>query len=337
MRTARGLHARCYEWGNLELALCKALRGKRLKQDAQHYVAHAEKNLTALAAQLRSTRLDVGLSHQFTIYDPKERVITAPCFAERVQHHAVMNVCEAEFEQRLIPHTYACRRGKGQFAAIAKAAQLARGHSWFMKMDVRKYFDSIPKKTLLARLDRVFQEPSMQRVFSQLIHTHSPGLERGLPIGSLISQHCANLYLDAVDRAVTEDARIGSYVRYMDDFVVWHDDKALLKELRRLLGEVLAKLGLSFKYEPYINRSHHGADFLGHRVTSEGVKLNRRSRLRFIQRMGEIMEDADGGANEQEIQQRAAALTAFVQHYSGAAWRLRAIQKAGAAPQAPTA
>ncbi len=70
--------------------------------------------------------MTVGPYHQFTIFDPKERLITAPCFRDRVLHHAVTLVCEPVFERLLIADTFACRRGKGRIAAVERARSFAR-------------------------------------------------------------------------------------------------------------------------------------------------------------------------------------------------------------------
>ena len=84
----------------------------------------------------------VGQYQRFVVHDPKERVIYAASFPERVLHHALMNVCEPFFERWLIHDTYACRRGKGQWAAVRRAEGFARRMPFFLKMDIRKYFDN---------------------------------------------------------------------------------------------------------------------------------------------------------------------------------------------------
>jgi retron-type reverse transcriptase len=337
MRRAKQLFDRIPERANLELAAQKALRGKRRKGDAIAYVARLDENLNDLAEQLHTGKIKVGSCTEFTIHDPKERLITAPCFAERVLHHAIMNVCEPEFEKRLIHHTYACRRGKGQFAALAAASRFARRSEWFLKSDVRKYFESIPKDGLLARIERVFAEPRLLELFSKIVHAHRPGEERGLPIGSLISQHCANLYLDPIDRQMTSVLLCGRYVRYMDDFVVWSDDKDGLKSMRSALGAELHEIGLHFKTEPLLNRTRHGMDFLGHRVFSDRVTLNRCSRARFATRSREVAAHLEEGRiSEGEAQSRATALCAFTSHYGSAFRRGRARLGRGCVPEART-
>ena len=120
------------EWENLRLALWKALKGKRDRYDAQAFVADIEPRLTRMGEQLRDGTIRLGRYHQFRIRDPKERVITAPCFEERVVHHAIMNVCEPEFDRRLIDDTFACRVGKGRLAALARAQAFARRAPFYL-------------------------------------------------------------------------------------------------------------------------------------------------------------------------------------------------------------
>ncbi len=333
MQRANNLFERIPLRGNLLLAVAKALRGKRAKRDARAWVAGLDANLERLSEEICSGEVRVGEARQFMIHDPKERLITAPCFGERVLHHAVMNVCEAEFERRLVFHTYACRRGKGQFAALEAARNFAAQNTWFLKMDVRKYFESIPKAGMLDRLRRVFAERRVLDLFARMLHAHRPGERCGLPIGSLISQHCANLYLDAVDRLVTQDLGLGASVRYMDDCVVWAQDKPTLIGVREAVRARLAAMGLAFKCEPQLNRSTHGMDFLGHRVLARRVVPNRRSRIRFERKLRCINEAVRAGTmGEAEAQRRLSAVCAFVSHFGVAAWRRRVMLAAGRGP-----
>jgi hypothetical protein len=89
-------------------------------------VADLDANLRRLRERLLDQAVQVGRFHQFTIYDPKERLITAPCFEERVLHHAILNVSEPVFEHWLIHNTYTCRVGKGRIACLARAQRFAR-------------------------------------------------------------------------------------------------------------------------------------------------------------------------------------------------------------------
>lgn len=104
------------DYENLRLATARALRGKRDRPDVSQFVAKLDVNLTAMRLQLLSDSIDLGTFRQFVINDPKRRIITAPCFRERVLHHALMNLCEPVFERWLIDDTFACRRNRGRRA-----------------------------------------------------------------------------------------------------------------------------------------------------------------------------------------------------------------------------
>ena len=106
---------------NILEAYLKARRGKRHRPDVLAFENDFEREIENLRRQLESVKLAVGDYHFFKIYDPKERLICAAPFRERVLHHALMNVCEPVFERFLIDQSYACRKGKGRLAAIAYA------------------------------------------------------------------------------------------------------------------------------------------------------------------------------------------------------------------------
>jgi retron-type reverse transcriptase len=136
---------------NLRLAFSKALRGKRQQPEVRRFAADMERELDRLAQELRAGTISIGRFRQFVIFDPKERIITAPCFRERVLHHAIMNVCEPHFDRWLIADSFACRTGKGRITALARTRQFAGRFDWFLKFDVRKYFDSVSHERLLDR------------------------------------------------------------------------------------------------------------------------------------------------------------------------------------------
>ncbi len=135
---------------NLELAFYKAQKGKIAKASVQAFRKNLRENLMVLQAQILSGEVEVGGYHYFTIYDPKKRQICAAPFGQRVLHHALMNVCHPFFEKVQISDSYASRIGKGTYSALEKAKRNGRRFPWFLKLDVRKYFDSIHHGVLRA-------------------------------------------------------------------------------------------------------------------------------------------------------------------------------------------
>ena len=88
---------------NFILALHRAARSKRYRPEVREFQEGLTNWLASIAQRLISSSFTFGRFHQFLIRDPKERIITSPCFEDRVVHHAIMNVCDPEQEQPVEP------------------------------------------------------------------------------------------------------------------------------------------------------------------------------------------------------------------------------------------
>jgi len=234
-----------------------------------------------------------------------------------------MRVCEPVFERFLIFDTYACRVGKGREAAVVRASEFARRYQWYLKLDIRRYFNSIPHAMLLDLLARKLKDARLLDIFARIVASYEASPGCGIPIGSLTSQHFANFYLGWLDRFVNETLRIRGYVRYMDDFVAWSDDRVELRSARDRISEFLEReLSLRLKPEPYINHTGRGMDFLGCRVRLGFVWLNRRGRARFAAKLRALHQRYEQGqVAARSLQQRATALVAFTEAGGARSWR----------------
>lgn len=270
---------------NLRLAFWKARKGKNGQADVIHFRRQLDQQLLQLREELLSGQVQVGDYHYFTIYDPKERVICAAAFRERVLHHALMNVCHPVFERFQLDSSYATRPGKGTYVALDKARHFHRQHTWFLQLDIRKYFDSIDQNVLLSLLKRKFKDRRLLGIFEQIITSYRTGPGRGLPIGNLTSQYFANYYLAFVDHYLKEQLGQSAYVRYMDDLVCWHSDKQHLLGLSAQLEAYLNdQLHLQLKI-CRINRTASGLNFLGYRLRNDQLLLAPRSKQRFRKKL----------------------------------------------------
>ena len=302
---------------NLREAFLRAARGKAHSAEVIAFRARLDTELAALREELLAGTVEVGRFTAFTIFEPKERRIHAPCFRERVLHHALVGRCEADFERWLIDDSYACRRGKGREAALRRAEHYAARHEWFLKLDVAKYFDSIPHAVLLAAVERRFRDRRVVALWRRIVEAYETAPGRGLPIGALTSQHLANFYLGTMDRLAKERLRVAGYVRYMDDMALW-GEREQLREARRAMDAGLAELGLKLKGNWHLQPTARGMDFLGYRVGPRGSRLNRRSRRRFLRRWRGIEAAREtGGIGEVQAQRRVVALAAFVRAARG--------------------
>lgn len=170
---------------------------------------------------------------------------------------------------------------KGTHAAVLRAFAFARSNPWYLKLDVRKYYDSIDHDILFSLLERKFKDSGLLYLMYRLLDSYHTAPGKGLPIGNLTSQHWANHYLAAMDHYVKDELRIPAYVRYMDDMVVFSEDKARLLTLRPLLAGFLEeRLALSLKIAD-IGTLSRGLPFLGFTIKDSGIYLSKRSRDRF--------------------------------------------------------
>lgn len=324
MRRAANLFEKIHEPENLRLAFHKAARGRRGQAVVREFADGLDDRISEMVMAISEGILPVGRFHQFLIRDPKERVITAPCFEERVLHHAIMNICEPVLDRWLIDDTFACRNGKGREAAVLRAQNFTRDASWCLKLDVRKYFDSISHQRLLHLLERRFKDERLLQLLNRIIAAYRGEIGVGVPIGSLTSQHFANFYLGWLDRFVKETLRVRGYVRYMDDMVLWHSNRETLVEIHsRCQQFATVHLGLEFKPSA-VQRTGTGVAFVGCRIWPTHVELNRRSKRRWRRRV-RVLERAErlGLISESNLQQRLVALTAFSKAAGAKSWRFR--------------
>lgn len=315
---------------NLVWAAHRAARGKRGKLEVCRFWTDFDASIDQLRQELVAGTFAVGCFNTFKVFDPKERTIHAARFVERVFHHALMRLCEPVLDRRLIYHTYACRVGKGRLAALETAQRAMRHYPWYLQMDIRKYFESIDHEVLLRQLKRVFKDNTLLGWFERIIGSHRlEGAGKGLPIGSLTSQHFANHYLGPIDRFAEGSASVKGYVRYMDDFVCWGEDAGSLLDVGRCIkGQLHDDLRLTLKHVAQPRPCSHGISLLGWRVFPTHAELNRRSRVRFTRKM-RWLESAwtQGRISEAAVQQRATALTAFTLPAKSFQWRQRAFAK----------
>jgi RNA-directed DNA polymerase len=158
MKRAGYLLDRIANHENLVLAFWRAAKGRRNSGDARRFAAGLDRKCGRLAREILDGSVDVGCYRTFVIHDPKRRRIHAAAFRERVLHHAIMNVCGAHFERGAIEESHACRLGKGTGSALSSARGFARKGGFFLKLDIRAYFNSVRHDVLRTRIARLFKD-----------------------------------------------------------------------------------------------------------------------------------------------------------------------------------
>lgn len=180
------------DYSNLVLAFHKAAKGKRYRRDVQAFLKGFNHNLGALGQAIREGQMPCGRFRAFTIYDPKQRIIHAACFEDRIFHHAVMNIAGETLEKAMSPFSYACRPEKGVHKAVEKVQKNLQRFSHYAKIDIAGYFAAIDHKVLLQVLSKRYKGQAFLQQVKRIISSHNAQSGVGLPIGSLTSQYFAN-------------------------------------------------------------------------------------------------------------------------------------------------
>lgn len=307
------------EYGNLLAAAHRARRGKRDRIAVARFVFDLEPNLLRLQEELRSGSYRMRPYRTFIIREPKRRRICAADFRDRVVHHAICAALDPIFDGCLIDDTFACRRGKGTHAAVRRLQQFSRRFRYVLMCDVRRYFENVDHDVLRALCRRKLKDRALLSLLDRIIDHPLPGAEpgKGVPIGNLTSQYFANLYLGELDHFVKERLRLPGYLRYMDDFAAFGDNKS---ELQWGLAAIREFLHATLRLEPREERTllapvTQGVPFLGFRVFPGVVRLDggKLARMRRRVRQREAAYRL-GGIDEEELAQSVRGMLGHVCH-----------------------
>lgn len=276
MKRHNNLFDKIVDKDNLLLAYKKAKKHKSWQQK----VIRVEKDLDNLIEELRLSLINgtykTAEYRTKKIYEPKERTIyVLPFYPDRIVHHAIMNILEPIWDNLFISDSYACRNGKGQHKGSQKCMEFVRKNKYCLKCDISKFYPSINHEILKLIIRKKIKCKRTLNLLDTIIDSIDG--ETNIPIGNYLSQWFGNLYLNELDMFMKHDNKIKCYIRYCDDFLLFSNDKALLKEMAIKIKdyvENILKLRLS---KCNLFPTSQGIDFLGYRHFSSGYILVRKT------------------------------------------------------------
>jgi retron-type reverse transcriptase len=289
---------------NLYRAAHAASLGKKSNPDVALFRFRLEALVLSLHNDLASGRYRHGKYRIFSIFEPKKREIAKAPFRDRVVHHAVHDVIESVLDRSFFHDSYACRKGKGTHAALARARSFLMASNFCLHGDVTKYFPSVNRDILRRLLYARVGEKRLRALLDEIIDSAAhvfPG-NTGLPIGNLTSQFFANLYLHELDHFVKHVLRCRYYIRYMDDFLLFDDDPAVLAVWKdRIRDFLLSNLALRLhENKTALHSTRRGFAFLGFYISRTGTRVaaqglrRLRARLkhfRYLRKKGAVTEE----------------------------------------------
>ena len=291
-------------WDNLLLAYRKARRGKRQQAEIQAFGFNLEYELSQIRRELLEHNFHPGGFQQFYIQDRKTRLISAAPFRDRVVHHALMNIVEPLVDPYFIADSYASRKGKGVHVAVRRYQAWAKHHAYALKIDIRRYFDSIDHLRLKQKLAQLLPYPPMLQLFERIIDSSPEPInpyvvwadgddlidlatrQVGLPLGNLTSQFLGNVYLNDLDHFVKRQLKIPAYLRYVDDMVLLANSKTTLWQWCEQIEQFLAGERIAIHpRKKLLVPVQHGLDVLGYRVYPKRIRLSRHSGYQFRRKL----------------------------------------------------
>lgn len=279
-----------YDFGNLYWGYRKSRLGKRSKDSVMKFEADLLEQINRLSEELQSDHYRLSPYNTFKVYEPKERIIMANAFRDKVVFHNLSdNILEPALTPQFILDNYAGQKNKGTDFGLDRLEKFMRSYffsrkartdaerkaaglpplptkegnyaeGWVLKCDVRKYFYSIPHEPLKQMVRKRLDDPKVLEIIDMLIDsTPNPGIS----LGSQPNQWFAIAYLNDLDHFVKEKLQIRYYGRYMDDFFLISESKEYLQyclaEIRRFVGDY----GLELNNKTNIFPLRNGIDFLG--------------------------------------------------------------------------
>ncbi|NER93771.1 MAG: RNA-dependent DNA polymerase [Symploca sp. SIO1B1] len=328
------------EFSNLLAAARQAQRGKRFRTEVLQFNYNLEQQLSQLQTELKTKTYQPGDYKTFEIKEPKPRLIAAAPYRDRIVHHALCNIITPICDRSFISDTYANRVGYGTHRALRRFTKFARSSKYILQGDISKYFFCIDHTILKSLLRRQFKCPETLWLLDTIIDS-SPNLppiihyfpgddlltplqrKRGIPIGNLTSQLFANIYLNGFDHLLKEQVKATKYLRYVDDFALFSDDRPFLEDAKLAIVEYLTSLRLKLHpHKTQLFATKQGANFLGFHILPDSIRVRTENLRRARRRLRKLeLEYQQGKIPRQKVVQSLISWFAHLEH--GDTWQLR--------------
>ncbi len=309
-------------------------KNKRKTINALAFELDYEHNLIELCNDINNGTYQISRSISFIVDKPVKREIFAADFRDRIVHHYIVSRINPHFEELFINDSYSCREGKGCLYGIKRIDSFVRECSlnytrdaYILKLDIEGFFMHIDKALLRERLTRFLEEQYFGndkglviRLCRQIVDNDPtercimkgsrwnweglPGSKslfgvgkgKGLPIGNLTSQVFANFYLDPLDKFITRTLGMRYYGRYVDDFVLVHQDKDfLLKAIPQIARFLEDQLMLRLHTRKvYLQHFSKGVKFIGAVVKLHRLYIANRTKgncWEAVEKHNEVVKD----------------------------------------------
>ena len=265
----------------LYAAYLDARMGKRNKKATFLFEKNLGAELNKLSYELKTKIYAPKPYKKFYVFEPKKREINAPHFRDLVVQHAIYREIYDVFNNSFIDQSFACRKGKGTHSASAytqKELKKYEGELYCLKLDVRKFFYRIDREILKKLFEKKIKDRSFINLMCEFAKMETP---IGIPIGNLLSQLYALIYLNSVDHFIKRVLHVKSYVRYVDDMVLIGLTFQQAKHYKVLIENFL-KNELNLELSKWtLSKIKNGVNFVGYRTWKRKKFVRKHSMIKF--------------------------------------------------------
>lgn len=299
MKSYNHLWERFISEDNIRLAIKNSSKGKRDRKLAKNIYNNPDKWIKPIRDYAENFK---NYSHKpIEIYDGivrKKRIIIVPKYKEQIIHHMVVNVMLPIFSRGMYEHSYGsipnrgAHKGKKQIEKWIKHDK--KNVKYCLKMDIKKFFDSIPHDILKEKLCAIIHDKKFLGLLFEIINV----TDKGIPLGFYTSQWIANWYLQDLDHFIKEKLQATHYMRYMDDMAIFGSNKRGLHKARNAIADYLnSNLGLSLKDDWQVFRfdyikagKHYGRylDYMGFKFYRNKTTLRKSIMLKATRKAKKI-------------------------------------------------
>lgn len=277
---------------NLYQAYLAARRGKRSRRACFEFERHLGMNLENISIALNTGTYRPDPYVQFVVTEPKRRVIHAPTFKDVVVQHAIYSTIYNIFNRSFIDQSFACRVGFGTHKAADCARRYMRkysGDEYILKLDVRKFFYRINRDILRTLIELKIKDKRFVDAIMMYADMETP---LGIPIGNLLSQIFALIYLNPMDHFIKRVLKIRHYVRYVDDFLLIGLSRNKCLNCRQIVVAFLREqLGLELS-KSTIAKVRKGINFCGYRMWRTITVIRKYSLYKFKRMVQAVKQES---------------------------------------------
>ena len=307
-----------------------ARKNKRNKYSSLDFEFNFESNLIKLYKSIKNGTYKPLPSIAFISTKPVIREVFSANFRDRVVHHLIFNNINHIFEKDFIENSYSCRKNKGTlhgankiYDFIYECSNKYTKDSYILKLDIKGYFYSINQDRLYSIITNKLNKNDhdipigydyINKLIKEIIYNDATKNvykfrddknwrilpkdkslfytknNHGLAIGNLTSQLFSNIYMNIFDKYITNTLGLKYYGRYVDDFILIHNDKEYLKSLiPKIKDFLLLNLGLIL-HPKKIYLQHHtkGVKFLGSYLKPNVKYIDKRTKDAFYKLIEKI-------------------------------------------------